>query len=85
MKNLYIDFDGVIMDTINKTYEMMDEENIDRKNNEEVKKFYENIDWKRILKETKEISEEERARRIERGKQLALARKQKLQESKSDE
>ena len=43
MKNLYIDFDGVIMDTINKTYEMMDEENIDRKNNEEVKKFYENI------------------------------------------
>lgn len=56
MKNLYIDFDGVIMDTINKTYEMMDEENIDRKNNEEVKKFYENIDWKRLLKETKEIN-----------------------------
>lgn len=56
MKNLYIDFDGVIMDTINKTYEMMDEENIDRKNNEEVKKFYENIDWKRLLKETDEIN-----------------------------
>lgn len=56
MKNLYIDFDGVIMDTINKTYEMMDEENIDKKNNEEVKKFYENIDWKRLLKETDEIN-----------------------------
>ena len=39
----------------------------------------------RTLKETKEISEEERTRRVERGKQLALARKQKLQESKSDE
>lgn len=56
MKNLYIDFDGVIMDTINKTYEMMKEENIDRTNNEEVREFYENIDWKKLLKETDEIN-----------------------------
>lgn len=56
MKNLYIDFDGVIMDTINKTYQMMDEENIDKSDNEEVRKFYENIDWKRLLVEAGEIN-----------------------------
>ena len=49
MKNLYIDFDGVIMDTINMTYKMMDDENIDKSNRGEVKKFYENIDWKKLL------------------------------------
>ena len=51
MKNLYIDFDGVIMDTINMTYKMMDDENIDKSNRGEVKKFYENIDWKKLLSE----------------------------------
>lgn len=56
MKNLYIDFDGVIMDTINKTYQKMDEENIDKSDNEEVRKFYENIDWKRLLVEAGEIN-----------------------------
>lgn len=56
MKNLYIDFDGVIMDTINKTYEMMDEEKIDRTNNEEVSKFFKTVDWKRLLNETDEIN-----------------------------
>ena len=56
MKNLYIDFDGVIMDTINKTYQMMDEENIDKSDNEVVRKFYENIDWKRLLVEAGEIN-----------------------------
>lgn len=56
MKNLYIDFDGVIMDTINKTYQMMDEENIDKSDNKEVRKFYENIDWKRLLVEAGEIN-----------------------------
>ena len=56
MKNLYIDFDGVIMDTINKTYQMMDEENIDKSDNEGVRKFYENIDWKRLLVEAGEIN-----------------------------
>lgn len=56
MKNLYIDFDGVIMDTINKTYEMMKEQNIDRTDNEEVRIFYETIDWKKLLKEADEIN-----------------------------
>ena len=44
------------MDTINKTYQMMDEENIDKSDNEEVRKFYENIDWKRLLVEAGEIN-----------------------------
>ena len=56
MKNLYIDFDGVIMDTINKTYQMMEEENIDKKDNEAVSIFYKSIDWKQLLSETDEIN-----------------------------
>jgi len=56
MKNLYIDFDGVIMDTITKTYEMMDEEQIDKTDDVMVRNFYENIDWKRLLEETNEIN-----------------------------
>lgn len=56
MKNLYIDFDGVIMDTIKMTYKMMDDENIDKSNREEVKKFYENISWKKLLSEANEIN-----------------------------
>lgn len=56
MRNLYIDFDGVIMDTIDIMYRMMDEQEIDKKNNDEVRKFYENIDWKKLLKEADEIN-----------------------------
>ena len=40
MKNLYIDFDGVILDTINVMYDLMDELNIDRNNYEEAKSSY---------------------------------------------
>ena len=36
MRKLYIDFDGVILDTIAKTYKVMEEENIDIKNEEQV-------------------------------------------------
>ena len=56
MKNLYIDFDGVIMDTISKTYKMMDEQNIDRKDNDKVREFYENVNWKKLLAESNEIN-----------------------------
>ena len=56
MRNLYIDFDGVIMDTINKTYEMMNEKKIDKTDNGAVRNFYENIDWKKLLLETDEIN-----------------------------
>ncbi len=56
MKNLYIDFDGVIMDTIDKIYQMIEEEHIDKTNNDELRTFYENINWKKLLSETEEIN-----------------------------
>ena len=57
MKNLYIDFDGVILDTIEVTYKLMDELKIDKKNREEVEKFYINLDWKNLLSITPEIND----------------------------
>lgn len=49
MKNLYIDFDGVICNTIEITYKMLDEAKIDKSNREEVTSFYENLDWESVL------------------------------------
>lgn len=56
MKNLYIDFDGVIMDTITKTYEMMEKEQIDKTDDVKVRNFYQNINWEKLLRETNEIN-----------------------------
>lgn len=53
--NLYIDFDGVIMDTITSSYKMMEEEGIDPKDYEKSGSFYKKLDWNSFLKETKEI------------------------------
>lgn len=47
MKKLYIDFDGVILDTITILYKKADEEGFDRNDT----KFYENFDYKTILKD----------------------------------
>ncbi len=49
MKNLYIDFDGVIMDTIKVTYDMIDRLEINREDHEKMQEFYENLNWKKIL------------------------------------
>lgn len=57
MINLYIDFDGVILDTITVTYELMKKEGIDRENREEAIKFFQNLDWKYILSVTPEIND----------------------------
>ena len=45
MKNLYIDFDGVICNTIEITYKMMEDEGIDLKDSKRVQEFYKNLDW----------------------------------------
>ncbi len=47
MKKLYIDFDGVILDTINVTYKMI--ENLGLGTPEEVKDFYYNLDWDHLI------------------------------------
>ena len=49
MINLYIDFDGVIKDTISVSYKMMDDLGINLKNRNEVIRFYQNIDWNDLL------------------------------------
>lgn len=49
MKNVYIDFDGVIMDTIRVTYDMLDRLEINRDDSEKIREFYANLNWKQIL------------------------------------
>lgn len=57
MKNLYIDFDGVIMDTINTTYKMLEEKGIDAKDEPKATAFYQSLDWKYVLSITEEIND----------------------------
>ena len=54
--NLYLDFDGVIVDTISVTYKMIEERGIDIKNSQKVRKFYENLNWFELLSEAREIN-----------------------------
>ena len=42
MQKLYLDCDGVILDTINKSYQMIKEKGLTK---EEVNDFYQNINW----------------------------------------
>ena len=57
MKQLYIDFDGVILDTITKSYDEMKKLGIDLKNQEKVREYYRNVDWKKLISETEEIND----------------------------
>lgn len=45
---LYIDFDGVILDTIRVSYQMIDERNLQTR--DEIEHFYKNLDWENLLK-----------------------------------
>ena len=49
MKNLYIDFDGVICNTIQLSYKMLEDAEIDMNDQEKVTKFYEDLDWEYVL------------------------------------
>ena len=57
MKNLYIDFDGVIVDTIRVTYDMLDRLGVDRSNFEKMSEFYYNLNWKQLLSLTPIIND----------------------------
>ena len=57
MINLYIDFDGVLVDTINETYKMLADLGIDLNDTERVNKFYRELDWDSVLANTKEIND----------------------------
>lgn len=56
-RQLYIDFDGVIMDTIEVTYRLIEEQKISLQNEEEVHNFYKTLDWKNLLSITPEIND----------------------------
>lgn len=60
MKNLYIDFDGVIMDTITSSTIMLKDLGIDYKNKEhgeKITQFYANLDWAEFLNNTDQIND----------------------------
>ena len=57
MKNLYIDFDGVICNTIEITYKMLDEPKIDKSDIKKVTGFYESLDWASILESCEIIND----------------------------
>lgn len=57
MKELYIDFDGVILDTITTSYNMMDELGIDKTDAIKTMEFYKNLDWKEFIKNTPVIND----------------------------
>jgi hypothetical protein len=54
--NLYLDFDGVIVDSITVTYNMMKELNIDLKDDEKVTKFYKELNWFKLLNDINQIN-----------------------------
>lgn len=53
---LYLDFDGVILDTMNVTIKMMEDLNIPD-DQEIIREFYKNIDWYKLLRSTPEIND----------------------------
>ncbi len=55
MINLYIDFDGVIVDSISVTYKMANDRRVE-KNKESYSKFYQHLDWCEVLKYCKPIN-----------------------------
>ena len=57
MRNLYIDFDGVILDTIPVLYDLLEKSNINKYNEAEVKNFFETVDWRQLLEKTKQIND----------------------------
>lgn len=57
MKQLYIDFDGVILDTMTKSYKELEKENIDIKDTNKVMEFFRKLDWKKLIEETDIIND----------------------------
>lgn len=57
MKNLYIDFDGVILDTIPVLDKLLIDNNIDLTNEEKIRSFFAEINWEEIVRTTPEIND----------------------------
>lgn len=57
MKQLYIDFDGVILDTMAKTYKVLEESGIDKNDQPKIMEYFRNLDWKKLIEETDQIND----------------------------
>lgn len=57
MKELYIDFDGVILDTIAVSYEMLANNGIDPKDFPKANFFFQQLDWRAFLKKCHPINQ----------------------------
>ena len=57
MQSLYIDFDGVIVDTIRVTYDMLERLGVDQTDFEKMSEFYYNLNWKQLLSLTPIIND----------------------------
>ncbi len=57
MKELYIDFDGVIMNTIEVSYRMMEEQGKNPKDSEDAKVFFSTLNWNQFLKQCQPIND----------------------------
>ena len=57
MKQLYIDFDGVILDTMTKTYDVLRKSGIDKGEQEKIREYFRTLDWKKLIAETDEIND----------------------------
>lgn len=55
MQKIYLDCDGVILDTIAKSYQLLKEKGITEE--EEVREFYSSICWKKLIKESGQIND----------------------------
>lgn len=55
MQKLYLDCDGVILNTINTSYRILKEKGI--KDEDEVRKFYFNLDWYNLIIKSGEIND----------------------------
>ena len=58
MKNLSIDFDGVILDTLEPVYKLAKELNLDYKTQtKEIGKLFSKIDWEELIEDTTDIND----------------------------
>ncbi len=55
-KKIYIDFDGVILDTISESYKWLAEKNIDYKDIEKTKKFFRELNWEVLINRSSPIN-----------------------------
>ena len=51
MRSLYIDFDGVLFDTVKVAFQEMERLGVDTSNQEEITEYFKNVDWKNLIEE----------------------------------